>query len=73
MTLLEAYPHQFTYGIEKTIIVNIFFWGGVFITYALRKTEPFTTLWRLVVMFFLVLFGTLFFNNIKDKLKDWFK
>jgi len=73
MILLEAYPHQFTYGTETTIIVNLLFWGSIFVIYILRKVEPFTTLWRLVVIFFLVLFGTVFFNNIKDKLKDFLK
>ena len=70
MTLLEAYPQQMEPG---TVVFAVVFFAVMFFLYMLRNTPGFRTLWRLVVIFFLVLFGTVFWNNIKSDIKDFLK
>jgi preprotein translocase subunit SecG len=70
MILLEAYPQQMEPG---TVVFAVVFFVVVFFLYMLRNTPGFRTLWRLVVIFFLVLFGTIFWNNIKTNIKDFLK
>jgi len=38
-----------------------------------RKIFPFTIIWKYFSIFLIVFFGTLFFNNIKGKFKDFLK
>ena len=66
MKLLESYPPTVT---STDIVVNVLFWGGIAVVFFLRNTPPFNTIWKGIVMFFVVLFGTLMWNNIKDKFK----
>jgi hypothetical protein len=70
MILLEAYPQQMEPG---TVVFAVVFLCAVVFLYMLRNTPGFRTLWRLVVIFFLVLFGTIFWNNIKTNIKDFLK
>jgi len=71
MILLEAYPAP-PMEPHEVFVVMVFF-VVVFFLYMLRNIPGFKTLWRLVVIFFLVLFGTVFWNNIKGNIKDFLK
>lgn len=44
----------------------------IFVIYLLRNT-PLGFLWKIVQLFLIVLFATLFANYAKDKIKDWWK
>ena len=67
---LESYPPQIT---PTEILVNVLFWGGIFVVYLLRETPPFTAIWRVIAIFLIVLFGTVLWDRFKDKLKDFLK
>ena len=67
MVLLEAYPQQME---PNEIFVAVVFFVAVFLIYLLREIPVFKTLWRLVLMFFLILVGTLMWDNIKKIFKE---
>jgi hypothetical protein len=51
-----------------SLIGDQFFYGVVFfILYLLRKTFPFSVIWKYVIVFFIVLFGILIYNKWKEK------
>jgi hypothetical protein len=67
MVLLEVYPQQME---PNEIFVAVVFFVVVFFIYLLREIPVFKTLWRLVLIFFLVLAGTLVWDNIKKRFKE---
>ena len=67
MVLLEVYPQQME---PNEVFVAVVFFVAVFLIYLLREIPVFKTLWRLVLIFFLVLAGTLVWDNIKKRFKE---
>ena len=67
MILLEVYPQQME---PNEVFVAVVFFVVVFLIYLLREIPVFKTLWRLVLIFFLVLAGTLVWDNIKKRFKE---
>jgi hypothetical protein len=49
------------------IIVGLVYWVGFFVLYLLRKKPPFDIIWKYVMIFFMVLVGTLLYNKWKEK------
>lgn len=67
--LLEAYPMIIP---MKSIIVNIIFWGLVYVLYKNKsKSKETAGLWRLVSTFLAVLLATLGANYAKKEIKEW--
>jgi len=69
MIVLEAFPMIIP---MKSIIVNIIFWGLVYVLYKNKsKSKETAGLWRLVSTFLAVLLATLGANYAKKSIKDW--
>ena len=68
MTFLTTYPDTFTPG--ETMFCVVFF-VAMFLLYIFRHVPIIGVLWRIVSMFFIVLFATLFANYAKKEIKDW--
>lgn len=68
MIILTIYPDTLTTG--ETMFWIIFCLVMVML-YFFRHIPIIGILWKIVVMFFLVLFATLFINYAKKEIKEW--
>jgi len=57
---------------EKMQLYAVLFLVAIFVIYLLRNTNPiFYAIWRIIRLFGIVLFATLFANYAKKEIKEW--
>jgi Mn2+/Fe2+ NRAMP family transporter len=68
MKFLESYPPPpLTPGEIGGVVL---FFVVLLVLFLLRKIPIFAAIWKLLMVFFVVLFGTLLWGSIKEGLKD---
>jgi hypothetical protein len=68
MKFLESYPPPPLTSEEIGGVV--LFFVVMLVLFLLRKIPIFAAIWKLLMIFFVVLFGTLLWGSIKEGLKD---